>query len=44
MCKKYNFQQFNVNFAISFDLYVFFSASENDLLVFPTRKNHDQSL
>ena len=30
--------------AVSFDLYVFFLASEKDLWVFLTRKNHGQSL
>ena len=35
--------QFCVNFTVSFDLYVFSKASENDSWVFLIRKNHGQS-
>ena len=37
-------EQFSGNFAVSFDLYISFFASENDSWVFLTRKDHDQSL
>ena len=38
------FQQIYGDFVISFEIYVYFLASEDDIWVFLTSKNHGQSL